>query len=167
MLDRVWVIGTVMAFSVSVNAGGIYKCVSSEGTAYQSAPCANGSEHVLAVSATADSLPARANHIDDSTARDWNQVAETAGGVSAGTAALGRTTLALGITDDQALNTPGWGPPKKIMRHRERSGWREVWTYAHNPSGGPQLEFFNGRLVAISTQMEPAETSRLVSVSAE
>lgn len=166
MLDRVWVIGVALAFSANAYAGGIYKCVSAEGTAYQSAPCVTGSEEVLAVTTTESLARPRAD-IDDATQGPSGRIADTAGGLSTDPRALGPNRLILGITDDQALNTPGWGPPKKILRHRERSGWREVWTYAPKAGGAPQLEFFNGRLVAISLQSESAESARFVTVSTE
>lgn len=163
MVHRLWVVGVALAFSANVNASGIYKCVSGDGTAYQSFPCTSGSEQVLSVTTTAEPLARQAPVVDDSTAQgQWNQIADTAGEVSAARPVFARDTLALGITDDQALNTPGWGPPKKIMRHRERSGWREVWTYARKAGGAPQLEFFNGRLVAISVQSESADASGVV-----
>ena len=173
MLYRALVVG-VVAFSVNAYANGIYKCVSSEGVAYQSAPCAAGTaEEALTVS-SADAAKRPQQDGDDSTAQvRSNQVAYASSSAtttlpqSAAVAAVpGADKLTLGMTDDQTLNTPGWGPPKKIARTRERSGWREVWTYARKASGARQLEFFNGRLVAVSLLPEPADTARMVSLSA-
>ena len=177
MLRRLWVLGGALAFSANVFGGGIYKCVSGENIAYQSAPCAPGSAETVFAAMTTAEASARSRHaVDDSMMRGGppNQVADPATGlstasaapqISTGRAVLGADKLSLGITDDQALNTPGWGPPKRIVRNRERAGWREVWTYARRPGGVPQLEFFNGRLVAVSVQPEPEDTARMVTLS--
>ncbi|MEP6657869.1 MAG: hypothetical protein ABJC33_11585 [Betaproteobacteria bacterium] len=69
------------------------------------------------------------------------------------------------MTDDEALNTPHWGRPGKIVRTREPHAWRETWTYAGGLEGTRRLDFENGRLVAISIQPERPENQRFVSLS--
>jgi len=167
MLGRACVIGVTLVLSANVYAGSIYKCVSAEGTAYQSAPCATGSEEVLAVTTSAESHVRPSDDVHAATQPVTGPVAVSTEQWSADTRVIGRNSLTLGITDDQALNTPGWGPPKKIIRHRERAGWREVWTYARKDGGAPQLEFFNGRLVAISMQSQFAKNAGMISAAAQ
>ncbi len=175
MLHRACVISLALAFSLNVNARGIYKCVSAAGTAYQSARCESGSAEEILSDALPDSLVQPPRDTDGDSAlvavnQGGDSRASSAGSVAprsfGGSSLSGVENPSLGITDDQALNMPGWGPPKKIVRTRERSGWRELWTYARKSGGAPQLEFLNGRLVAVSVRPEPAETERIISLSA-
>jgi hypothetical protein len=59
-----------------------------------------------------------------------------------------RTSVALGMTDDQVLNVPGWGRPTKIVRAGSHGNWRETWTYDRG-NDMRQLAFVGGRLVGI------------------
>jgi hypothetical protein len=59
-----------------------------------------------------------------------------------------RTSVALGMTDDQVLNVPGWGKPTKIVRTGRHGNWREVWTYDRG-NDTRQLAFVSGRLSSI------------------
>lgn len=59
-----------------------------------------------------------------------------------------RTSIALGMTDDQVLNLPSWGRPSRIVRSGRHHGWREVWTYDRG-GGLRQLAFVDGRLASI------------------
>jgi hypothetical protein len=121
----------------------IFKCVESnatphQSTAYQSTPCANGhietqmrrgaprprAEH----SATLSSLPAQQ---------------------PSGTAWPGRRTLALGMSDDEVLNLPGWGRPNRITRLKAPREWREEWVYGQSTTGQRHLHFANATLVEI------------------
>jgi hypothetical protein len=60
-----------------------------------------------------------------------------------------RTSIALGMTDDQVLNIPRWGPPTRIERVGRHRGWRETWIYS-NANAVRRLTFVEGRLADIS-----------------
>ena len=61
-----------------------------------------------------------------------------------------RTSVAVGMTDDQVLNVPGWGRPTRIARSGSHANWREVWTYDRR-GYMRQLAFVAGRLAGIQT----------------
>ena len=62
---------------------------------------------------------------------------------------LPSTALALGMTDTEVLNLPGWGKPRKIIRIKAQHAWREEWTYGPHDEPRQQLQFANGKLAAI------------------
>lgn len=66
-----------------------------------------------------------------------------------------RTTLALGMTDDQVLNLPGWGRPSKIIRSKNARAWREEWVYMSSAAGEQHLVFVNTTLTEINTPPAP------------
>jgi hypothetical protein len=61
-----------------------------------------------------------------------------------------RTSVALGMTDDQVLNLAGWGPPSTIVRSGAHGNWRELWTYEQG-NEIRRLSFTGGRLAQIDT----------------
>ena len=65
-----------------------------------------------------------------------------------------RAQIVRGMTDDEVLNTPRWGPPTRISRTRENGTWRESWVYAR-VDGTRKLSFVNGKLTSIETDADP------------
>jgi hypothetical protein len=61
-----------------------------------------------------------------------------------------RTSVALGMTDDQVLNVPGWGRPTRIARSGGHGNWREVWTYDRG-NDRRELAFVGGHLASIDS----------------
>jgi hypothetical protein len=57
-----------------------------------------------------------------------------------------RRTLMLGMSDDEVLNLPGWGVPRKITRTKSPREYKEEWTY-FTPTGERKLYFVNAALV--------------------
>jgi hypothetical protein len=70
-----------------------------------------------------------------------------------------RTSIALGMTDDQVLNVPNWGRPTHIVRSGKRSDFREVWTYDRDGITRT-LAFVRGRLAAIDAGDTRVATGR-------
>lgn len=119
----------------------VYKCVSSQGVIYQAAPCAPGQTGaLLQKSAPPPAAPARLQTV--STGRE---------------VAFSRTALAVGMSDDEALNLPGWGVPSRIERFREGRVYREEWTYALPGGGSRRLSFANAKLTAIAVDLPTAD----------
>jgi hypothetical protein len=111
----------------SAFAQSVFKCMDGENIAYQSTPCPSGQSEsklmTVARAAPAELLPAApaatpkletAVPVDASRSRVWPF----------------RRTLMLGMSDDEVLNLPGWGIPKRITRVKATHEWREEWTYA-------------------------------------
>jgi hypothetical protein len=134
----------VLAASAASSAGAqdIFKCIENGTTAYQSMPCANGQAETRMVvggsrprpevqEATPPSHPARPTP----TLR-WS-------------GPWRRTTLTLGMSDDEVLNLPGWGRPSRITRMKLTRAWHEEWTYGQANVGERRLHFANARLVDI------------------
>ncbi len=120
--------------AVAASAGEIYKCVDAAGTAYQSTPCATGAVETQVQATLARPLvrsdPARRSARKPG---PWRH-----------------RTLTLGMSDDEVLNMPGWGPPSRITRVRmPRGGWREEWTYDQGLVAEQRLSFANAKLVDI------------------
>jgi hypothetical protein len=77
--------------------------------------------------------------------------------------AFSRTSLAVGMSDDEALNLPGWGVPSHIERFREGRVYREEWTYALAGGGSRRLSFVNAKLTAM--MIDPPTGDRIAIVS--
>ena len=61
------------------------------------------------------------------------------------------------MSDDEVLNLPAWGRPKKITRNKANRVWREQWAYVSPVEGEKYLHFTNGKLTAIEGgRVEPA-----------
>ena len=134
-------------------AEGIHKCVTALVTSYQSAPCADPRSEVT----LAPVIVASARRIEDTVAPgDSAQGDDAPAALTRSSAPItarlpfGRVPLAVGMYDVEALNSPRWGRPDAIARSRDRRGWRETWTYERGGDGRRELEFLNGRLIAIS-----------------
>jgi hypothetical protein len=135
----------------SAGAQDIYKCVEDGATAYQSAPCANGQiEMRMTTGATqpkSEFQMAAASPPAQSTSHSsgpWR-----------------RTSLALGMSDDEVLNLPGWGRPNRITRTRVSRVWHEEWTYGQRASDERSLHFANARLVDIIDKPPLDQVARL------
>lgn len=139
-----------IAAAVDAAAEPVHKCVGAA-TTYQSQPCEAGERDVivqgLATSATArpDGAGApvdRARAVPVRTDGRWQP--------------FRRGSLALGMTDDEALNAPDGGVPTRIARHRDRHSFRETWTYALPDGRVRKLSFVDGRLASADVVDAPA-----------
>ena len=153
----------LLAFALATvcDAQDIHKCVAGGEVSYQNIPCAPGE-----VEARLPRLPGYADPAQrdgatspptDTTfgvSPDALQVSPAPALPDAQDAFPFRTSIALGMTDDQVLNIPDWGRPTRIARSGHRQGFREVWTYDR---GGArrQLAFVGGRLAAIDAADAP------------
>jgi len=137
------------------SAEGIHKCVTALVTSYQSAPCTDPRFEVAIAPAIAAGLPRVEDaRVHDDASQRVDAPVDAATSLEPMTARLpfGRVPLAVGMYDVEALNSPRWGRPSAIARSRDRRGWREVWTYERGLAGPRELEFLNGRLIAIAAQ---------------
>jgi hypothetical protein len=71
-----------------------------------------------------------------------------------------RTSIAIGMSDDEVLNLPAWGKPSAITRSKADKGWHEEWIYRWRMGGTSRLSFANGRLTGVESAaaVEPVET---------
>jgi hypothetical protein len=121
-------------------AGEIFKCVQAGSTSYQSTPCARAQ----------DAVPFR---IDTAVAMAREPREATSAGAGMRPARRGpwtRTSIEVGMSDDEVLNMPGWGRPARISRARLAGGWEEVWRYGDSYRGERELRFLNARLAQIA-----------------
>jgi hypothetical protein len=149
----------------SVRAETIHKCVG-DGTTYQAQPCGTGQTEVAVHAST----PSRAAPVDDVTRTELSQDSGATLQTRAATARNARwlpfrhTSVTIGMTDDEVLNTPDGGVPTTIGRNRDKGTWHEVWTYASRDGARRELTFTNGRLTSISANGEPAQSLRVATV---
>ena len=136
-----------LCFAAAANAEGIHKCITSDGTVYQGAPCA-GAEAPLSIAVAAtENTPAAA---DVPGAPDC----ASAGGPPA-RPPWRHGAICIGMSDDEVLNLAGWGRPTRIARKRTSSGWQEEWTYETRAANAATLRFLNARLATLETQSPP------------
>ena len=146
-----------LAYPLAGHAQAIHKCLAPDGVAYQSMPCASGAGDIVIASL-------------------GNTRAESAAGADAPTAAparreqgvhskrvFWRTSIAIGMSDDEVLNLPAWGRPSAITRSKANRVWYEEWIYRWRMGGTSRLSFANGRLVGMGTAAEPAPAETQVS----
>jgi len=137
-MDSRALVACLALVALDVTAGRVYKCVDGGATSYQSVPCARGQEEVairIAVASPPASERSLAVAVPPAQTRKrgpWT-----------------RTTVEIGISDDEVLNMPGWGRPMQISRARVGRHWEEVWRYGNSYSGGRELRFVNARLADI------------------
>jgi hypothetical protein len=149
----------VLAVSGASVAQDIHKCVGDDSSVtYQNAPCAPAQSDagVLRLPGYAD--PAERDGATAPAADAAAAASEDTPFPAASSPAMSdaqrvfpfRTSVAVGMTDDQVLNVPAWGRPTTIVRSGSHANWREVWTYDR---GGDirQLAFVGGRLADIQT----------------
>jgi hypothetical protein len=125
----------------------IHKCTAAEGTAYQSEPCgADASDIVIASAGPGDSVRSRRDQRAESPALPPKRAA------ARGTRRVfWRTSIAIGMSDDEVLNLPSWGRPSAIARTRSNRVWHEEWVYRWRIGGTSRLLFANGKLTAVET----------------
>jgi hypothetical protein len=164
MKHREWMVaGALVALAATAQAQDIRKCVEHGVIGYQNAPCAAGQVDAGLVKLPdyadppqRDGASAPAN---DTFAPMPADRADAPAGIvippSAQAAFPFRTSIALGMTDDQVLNIPAWGRPTSIERTGRHRGWHEEWTYAR-PGSLRTLSFVDGRLANI--EIEPPAT---------
>lgn len=137
-----------IAYPLAGNAQAIHKCLASDGVAYQSMPCASGEGDVVIASlgsARADSA-ARAEPPTATPART-DREAHSANSKRV----FWRTSIAIGMSDDEVLNLPAWGRPSTITRSKANRVWYEEWIYRWRMGGTSRLSFANGRLTGVET----------------
>lgn len=147
LISIVW-----LAFPLACEAD-IYKCTNADAIVYQDSPCAEGRSQTRVVSNVTSV------RLDDNGASPL-----LSGREARPILPVGRTTLSLGMSDDEVLNLPGWGRPRKITRNKANRVWHEQWAYVSPAEGEKHLHFANGKLRAIET--ERVETASLQLVSA-
>jgi hypothetical protein len=142
-----WLLACIV-FAAAAQGEEIHKCLADAAVAYQNAPCSDNQidAGVLRLPDYAD--PPQRDGAAAPAAQSPTVAEPTPAAPSGPVSQAGfpfRRSVALGMTDDQILNTPQWGRPTRISRTRERGAWREVWVYAR-PDGVRELSFVNGRL---------------------
>jgi hypothetical protein len=76
-----------------------------------------------------------------------------------------RTSIAIGMWDDEVLNLPRSGRPSAITRSKSNRVWHEEWLYRWRVGGTSRLSFANGRLTVIKTATAGNETETPVSLT--
>ena len=143
-------------------AQSIHKCVAQgSSTTYQSAPCEAGQIEAgrfpLYRPDPANGTPPIPENAPDPAMGDPPR--------SPPGLPFGQTAIALGMTDDEVLNIPQWGPPTRIERTRARHLFREVWTYQERSAGERQLAFTNGRLTRVDAGLASGQGIHLATTS--
>ena len=139
------------------HAQAIHKCLASDGVAYQSMPCASGAGDVVV--ASLDKV--RAEPASRAEAPAATPARRERGANSASSKRVfWRTSIAIGMSDDEVLNLPAWGRPSAITRSKVDRVWYEEWIYRRRTGGTSRLSFANGKLVGMGTvaEVEPVET---------
>jgi hypothetical protein len=158
MKYRLWLLAP-LAFAVTTlcQAQDIHKCVAGDSVSYQNLPCGPGQVDagLLPLPGYADPAQRDGATSPPTDPASFDTPPDGALHVSpppevpdTQRAFFFRTSIALGMTDDQVLNVPNWGRPTRIVRTGHRRDFREVWTYDR---GGVTrtLAFVRGRLAAI------------------
>ena len=144
-----------IAYPLAAHAQAIHKCLAPDGVAYQSMPCASGAGDVVIASlggVRADSAPRAEAPTAAAARREPGANSKRV---------FWRTSIAIGMSDDEVLNLPAWGKPSAITRSKANRVWYEEWIYRWRMGGTSRLQFANGRLTAVETAAaaaEPAET---------
>jgi hypothetical protein len=140
---------------LAAHAQAIHKCLAPDGVAYQSMPCASGAGDVVIASlgsVRAESTPRAEAPTAAAPRREPGANSKRV---------FWRTSIAIGMSDDEVLNLPAWGKPSAITRSKANRVWYEEWIYRWRMGGTSRLSFANGRLTAVETAaaaVEPAET---------
>ena len=135
----------------------IYKCVDSYGIIYQSRPCA--ADQVQTLISASKSTPPAAPALAQSTPAPVQSAPVFP---YRRDVAFHRTTLEVGMSDDEVLNLPGYGVPKRIERFRNGRVYREEWIYELHAGGARRLHFANAKLTGMELE-QPAD--QIVSLS--
>lgn len=156
----VWLCGLCLpVWSLVATAQAIHKCEAAEGTAYQSAPCGNGASDIVIASAGAESrLSSR--RIVEPPSMPPRRAAD-----SGNRRVFWRTSIAIGMTDDEVLNLASWGRPSAITRTRSNRVWHEEWLYRWRTGGTSRLSFANGKLTAVDAGAGESDAPTPVSLT--
>lgn len=167
MKHRFWLLVPVaLALTGVAAAQDIHKCITGNVVGYQNAPCAP-SEHdagLLRLPAYADppqrdGAMSRPNDPASVAPSDVPvEVSPSPAAPDTRDAFPFRTSIALGMTDDQVLNIAQWGRPSRIVRSGRHEGWRELWTYDRNGETR-KLAFVDGRLAGIDDTAAPLQVA--------
>jgi hypothetical protein len=112
-------------------------------------PCASGQSQTLMIASKPAPVPVR-----ESTPAPPPAVRASVPVAYTREVAFRRTTIALGMSDDEVLNLPGWGVPNRIERSRDGRIYHESWSYRQPNGDARWLRFTNARLTGID--VEPA-----------
>jgi hypothetical protein len=143
-----------IAYPLAGHAQPIHKCLTPDGVVYQSMPCASGAGDVVIASlgsVRAESTPRAEAPTATSARREPGANSKRV---------FWRTSIAIGMSDDEVLNLPAWGRPSAITRSKANRVWYEEWIYRWRMGGTSRLSFANGRLTGVETAgaVERAET---------
>ena len=143
-----------IAYPLAGHAQAIHKCLAPDGVAYQSMPCTSGSADVVIASVgsvRAESAPRAEVPAAAPAKREQGANSKRV---------FWRTSIAIGMSDDEVLNLSAWGRPSAITRGKANRVWYEEWIYRWRMGGTSRLSFANGRLTGVETAaaVEPAET---------
>jgi hypothetical protein len=159
-----------LALAASANAQDVRKCVDHGVVGYQNRPCGAGQvdagfvklpDYADPPQRDAASAPPQDAYGAPQASEDRSMPSPVASPAPSQAAFPFRTSITLGMTDDQVLNIPRWGPPSHIERTGRHRGWRETWTYSR-ASESRTLTFVEGRLANISVD---TPVTRLASAS--
>lgn len=131
----------------------IHKCMTADGTTYQSAPCAGAASDIVIASAAG----ARASRPAELAPRSTPEPRTRR--------LFWRTSIAIGMSDDEVLNLPSWGRPSAITRNKSNRVWHEEWLYRWRIGGASRLSFANGRLTAVETAADDNDSATPVSLT--
>jgi hypothetical protein len=137
----------------------IHKCTAPEGTAYQSEPCGNAASDTVIAGAGDSVRSSRGDQRTESLAVAPKRVSASAKRV------FWRTSIAIGMSDDEVLNLPTWGRPSAITRSRSNRIWHEEWLYRWRIGGTSRLSFANGRLTTVETAESDGDSATPVSLT--
>lgn len=137
----------------AASAQTIHKCMGAEGTAYQSAPCAGAASDIVIASA------------DGARASRPVELAPRSAPEPRTRRLFWRTSIAIGMSDDEVLNLPSWGRPSAITRSKSNRVWHEEWLYRWRIGGASRLSFANGRLTAVETAAGEDDSATPVSLT--
>jgi hypothetical protein len=147
LLSTLWVTWPFAAYAQT-----IHKCMTAEGTAYQSVPCAGAASDIVIASA------------DGARVSRPVEPAPTRAPESRTRRLFWRTSIAIGMSDDEVLNLPSWGRPSAITRSKSNRVWHEEWLYRWRIGGASRLSFANGRLTAVETAADDNDSATPVSL---
>jgi hypothetical protein len=135
--------------AASVAAEPVHKCVGAT-TTYQSQPCAAGERDLIVQGAA--TLGTRFDGVGEATGDIPTPAAVR---VDGRWQPIQRVPLAIGMTDDEALNAPDGGVPAHIARRRAPHTFSETWTYTLRDGRVRELTFVNGRLASAGIVLAP------------
>ena len=149
---------TALVFPLACQAD-IYRCGSGESIVYQDSPCAAGREQTRILRASTTTTT-QTTQLSDNNASQM-----LSGKEARPILPVGRTELSLGMSDDEVLNLPAWGRPKKITRNKANRVWHEEWVYASPSAGERHLRFSNGKLTAIESERVDTASLQLIAAT--